>query len=97
MTPTATRTSCCIAATTGSLAVLAPRGAEAPPDIDGVAWEVSRFSEPIELSTAVAEMDALNHRFLYFTDAASGRGCVLYLRYDGHYGLIEPSASGEPR
>jgi hypothetical protein len=37
-------------------------------------------------------MDALDHRFLYFTDAETGRGCVLYLRYDGHYGLIEPAA-----
>jgi hypothetical protein len=36
-------------------------------------------------------MDELNHRFLLFVDAATGRGAVLYLRYDGHYGLIEPA------
>ena len=41
------------------------------------------------MKDAVAEMNVLNHRFMYFTDAASGRGTVIYMRYDGHYGLIE--------
>jgi hypothetical protein len=39
-------------------------------------------------------MDVLNHRFLYFVDAADGRGKVLYLRHDGDYGLVEPSPGG---
>jgi hypothetical protein len=39
----------------------------------------------------VAEMNVLNHRFMYFTNAASDRGNVIYMRYDGHYGLIEPA------
>jgi ribosome-associated translation inhibitor RaiA len=51
--------------------------------------EPSRYSEPLTLNDAVSQMDELNHRFLFFTDAATGRGAVLYLRYDGHYGLIE--------
>jgi ribosome-associated translation inhibitor RaiA len=75
----------------GRLAVLEPHDAPAMAAEEGVVREVSRFSAPIELSTAVGEMDALNHRFLYFTDASSRRGCVLYLRHDGHYGLIEPA------
>jgi ribosomal subunit interface protein len=54
--------------------------------------EPSRYSAPLDLADAISEMDALNHRFLYFTDASTGRGAVLYLRYDGHYGLIEPAA-----
>lgn len=29
--------------------------------------------------------------FVFFADAGSGRGCVLYHRYDGHYGLITPA------
>jgi hypothetical protein len=37
-------------------------------------------------------MDELNHRFLFFVNAQTGRGSVIYLRYDGHYGLIEPSS-----
>jgi hypothetical protein len=28
---------------------------------------------------------------MYLTDAASGRGNVIYMRYDGHYGLIKPA------
>ena len=35
-------------------------------------------------------MNAVGHRFLFFENAATGRGSVLYRRYDGHYGLIEP-------
>lgn len=60
--------------------------------------EQSRYSEPVALDDAISEMDALNHRFLFFTDRATRRGAVLYLRYDGHYGLIEPASSipGEP-
>ncbi|MFF3110932.1 HPF/RaiA family ribosome-associated protein [Kitasatospora sp. NPDC057904] len=30
--------------------------------------------------------------FVFFTDAATGRGNVLYRRYDGHYGLVTPTA-----
>jgi Sigma 54 modulation/S30EA ribosomal protein C terminus len=50
----------------------------------------SRYSAPLNLATARAEMDLLNHRFLYFTDAADGRARVLYLRLDGDYGLVRP-------
>ena len=75
----------------GGLAVIGPPGAAVGAG-DDVAREPSRHSAPLELRAALAEMDALNHRFLYFTDAGTGRGCVLYLRHDGHYGLIEPAA-----
>ncbi|MFG2561811.1 HPF/RaiA family ribosome-associated protein [Streptomyces sp. NPDC048496] len=30
--------------------------------------------------------------FVFFLDSATGRGHVLYHRYDGHYGLITPAA-----
>jgi ribosome-associated translation inhibitor RaiA len=75
----------------GRLAVIGPPGTPAPASPNGPVREVSRYSEPLALATAVSEMDALDHRFLYFTDATTGRGCVLYLRNDGHYGLIEPA------
>ena len=35
----------------------------------------------------------VSHRFVYFIDAADGRGKVLYLRHDGDYGLMEPDGS----
>ena len=28
--------------------------------------------------------------FVFYLDGATGRGAVVYRRYDGHYGLIEP-------
>jgi ribosome-associated translation inhibitor RaiA len=74
----------------GRLGLIAPAGIEAD-KLSGPVVERSRLSEPIELSTAKAEMDALNHRFLFFVNAETGRGNVIYLRQDGHYGLIEPS------
>jgi Sigma 54 modulation/S30EA ribosomal protein C terminus len=37
-------------------------------------------------------LEASGQPFLFFVDAETGRGNVLYHRYDGHYGLIVPSA-----
>lgn len=75
----------------GRLGLIGPRGAEPPRYAEGPVRETSRVSEPIDLATAVAEMNELDHRFLFFVDAASGWGTVIYLRYDGHYGLIQPA------
>ncbi len=60
------------------------------PDEDGIVREDSRGPEPRRLEDVVAEMNELNHRFVYFVDEDSGRARVIYLRFDGHYGLIEP-------
>lgn len=73
----------------GLLALIEPRWA-ASVDDHGPVREPSRFSSPIDLETAVAEMNVVNHRFLFFENADTGRGNVIYRRYDGHYGLIEP-------
>jgi ribosome-associated translation inhibitor RaiA len=59
-------------------------------DADGIVRETSRGPDPRDLDSVIAEMGELDHRFLYFIDEESGRGHVIYLRYDGHYGLIEP-------
>ncbi|REK11857.1 MAG: HPF/RaiA family ribosome-associated protein [Actinobacteria bacterium] len=58
-------------------------------------------SLPIEMNTAPApewtvsearaDLDASNETFLFFRDASTGRGAAMYRRYDGHYGVIEPS------
>jgi ribosome-associated translation inhibitor RaiA len=76
----------------GRLEVIVPSGVRAPAAAEDVVWTTSRFSEPVDLDTARAEMDALDHRFLFFVNRATGRGNVIYLRYDGHYGVIEPAA-----
>jgi ribosomal subunit interface protein len=74
----------------GKLGLIKPPSAK-PADGRGPIHKPSRVSAPIELEAAIAEMDALEHRFLFFEDRASGRGNVIYRRYDGHYGLIEPA------
>jgi len=78
----------------GRLGVIGPSGIGWSGESAGIVHEESRMSGPTELEDAVAEMNVLNHRFMYFTDAAGGRGNVIYMRYDGHYGLIE--ARGTP-
>lgn len=39
-------------------------------------------------SEAVARLDLSGEPFVFYLDSESRRGSVLYLRYDGHYGLI---------
>jgi ribosomal subunit interface protein len=73
----------------GLLAVIEPPSAR-PSDDTGPVVERNRFSAPIGLDTAVHEMNAVGHRFLFFENSGTGRGNVIYRRYDGHYGLIEP-------
>jgi ribosomal subunit interface protein len=75
----------------GRLGVIGPAGIGWSGESDGIVHEESRISGPTRLEDAVAEMNVLNHRFMYFTDAESGRGNVIYMRYDGHYGLIQPA------
>ncbi len=77
----------------GRLGVIEPAGTARPRALgEAGTSEESRLSEPIALAAAVAEMNELHHRFLYFVNAETGRGNVIYLRYDGHYGLIEPAS-----
>jgi hypothetical protein len=41
----------------------------------------------------VAALDRLVKGPVMRARAVTGRGCVLYLRYDGHYGIIEPDGA----
>lgn len=47
---------------------------------------------PVE--QAIERLDVSGEPFVFFLDAPSGRGNVLYRRYDGHYGLITPADAG---
>jgi ribosome-associated translation inhibitor RaiA len=73
-----------------TIGLLFPPGSVLGDEGDLLDPEPSRYTEPLPMVTARAEMDALNHRFLYFIDAEDERGKVLYLRLDGDYGLVEP-------
>jgi ribosome-associated translation inhibitor RaiA len=65
---------------------------------DGVrvsrAWAADEASTPAEAVADMDVMDALQALEdgalprLFFVDRASGRGAVVYHRYDGHYGLV---------
>lgn len=52
---------------------------------------VSELEPPrIGVEEAKKRLDIGGFPFTFFTDEATGRGNVLYHRYDGHYGLITP-------
>jgi ribosome-associated translation inhibitor RaiA len=40
---------------------------------------------------AMDQLDGTGRPFLFYADPGSGRGHLLYRRYDGHYGLITPA------
>lgn len=48
----------------------------------------------LTLPEAKERLDLTDQPFLFFADPATGRGNVLYHRYDGHYGLITPADAG---
>lgn len=53
---------------------------------------VSELPAPVlTLAEATTRLEALGRPFLFFVEAATGRGNLIYHRYDGHYGLITPA------
>jgi ribosome-associated translation inhibitor RaiA len=53
----------------------------------------------LQQAEAVAMLDLSGQAFVFYRDAGSGRGAVVYHRYDGHYGLLqlEPASIQELR
>jgi ribosome-associated translation inhibitor RaiA len=45
----------------------------------------------LSVDEAVDRLNLSGWPFVFFRDPVSRRGCVLYHRYDGHYGLITPA------
>jgi hypothetical protein len=43
------------------------------------------------MAGAIARLEAAGQPFLFFVNAETGRGNLIYHRYDGHYGLIGPA------
>jgi Sigma 54 modulation/S30EA ribosomal protein C terminus len=46
------------------------------------------------LEDAIERLNVSGERFVFYVDAQTRRGNVLYRRYDGHYGLLELVGSG---
>ncbi|MFF9868917.1 sigma 54 modulation/S30EA ribosomal C-terminal domain-containing protein [Streptomyces sp. NPDC013953] len=71
------------------MASLGPVGRER--EIEGV-MSVSTIPVPTSrVDEAVQRLHLTGLPFVFFHDTATGRGSVLYHRYDGHYGLITPA------
>ncbi|MFH9352832.1 HPF/RaiA family ribosome-associated protein [Kitasatospora sp. NPDC017646] len=45
----------------------------------------------LTVADAVSRLDLSGLPFVFFTNSETGRGNVLYHRYDGHYGVITPA------
>jgi ribosome-associated translation inhibitor RaiA len=45
----------------------------------------------LSVEGATERLNVSGWPFVFFRDAATGRGSVLYHRYDGHYGVIQPA------
>lgn len=57
-----------------------------------VALTISEQLTPrLDIDGAVNRLELAGLPFVFFVNSASGRGCLLYHRYDGHYGLITPA------
>jgi hypothetical protein len=60
-----------------------------PTDTD---FTVSELPAPkLDLPEAETRLEAFGQPFLFFVNAQSGRGNLIYHRYDGDYGLITPA------
>lgn len=71
------------------LAQTQPKPGRLGPLPAGVTLSVRR-APVLTLTEAVARLDWLGQPFVFFVDTDTGRGALLYHRYDGHYGLIAP-------
>jgi hypothetical protein len=45
----------------------------------------------LSITGAINRLEAAGQPFLFFVNAETGRGNLIYHRYDGHYGLIAPA------
>ena len=72
------------------LALAHPRSGRLGPV--GPSITVSKIPVPrLSVPGATAELEATGQLFLFFVNAETGRGNLIYHRYDGHYGLVEPA------
>ncbi|MEX2651364.1 MAG: HPF/RaiA family ribosome-associated protein [Acidimicrobiia bacterium] len=72
------------------LTSLHPTEVEPEPSLVSIA--VSEHPPPrLSVEEAIERLEAIGSPFLFFCNTDTGRGNVVYHRYDGHYGLIAPA------
>lgn len=77
----------------GGLVLQLPEGADPAQALAGAAVPVRVLPAAPTLSLPEAEegLDIAGGRWLFFVDDETGRGHIVYHRFDGHYGLITPA------
>ncbi len=73
------------------LALAHPRPGRLGP-VDRSITVSTRPAPRLPVTEAAARLEATGQPFLFFVNAGTGRGNLIYHRYDGHYGLIEPGS-----
>ncbi|MEX2252299.1 MAG: sigma 54 modulation/S30EA ribosomal C-terminal domain-containing protein [Acidimicrobiia bacterium] len=67
------------------------RSATVDPGPSATRVVVSESPAPVlTIEEAIERLEAIGTRFLFFAEATTHRGHIVYHRYDGHYGLISP-------
>ena len=64
--------------------------ADEPETIPEIIQQKEIILRPITVEEAVMQMELMNKPFLLFNNSSSNELNVIYVRDDGHYGLIEP-------
>ena len=59
-------------------------------DAEFVIRTKSFYFKPMSVEEAILQMNLIGHQFFVFVDQHTEKTCVVYLRKDGDYGLIEP-------
>ncbi|MDR1260489.1 MAG: ribosome-associated translation inhibitor RaiA [Oscillospiraceae bacterium] len=73
---------------------LSQEDAEEQEDLEfNVAKKKKFFVETMEVQEAILQMNLMAHKFYIFADIETNKVNVVYKRYDGAYGLIEPEIS----
>lgn len=78
--------------TPDGLALIQPSEGWAPPPESGIAVSTIRPARMDERE-AIQLLDLGDEPFVFFLDPDSGKGAVVYRRYDGHYGVIQSAVS----
>jgi hypothetical protein len=75
----------------GSLLLTRLHPAELEPRPAGITLTVdARTPATLTVDDAIETLNVGHQPFVFFANATTGRGNVVYRRYDGHYGLITP-------
>lgn len=82
---------CVLATTTAGVSLQAIESADDIPPSDLIDIVHAHGAQALTVTEAIARLSAGLERFLFFENVETERGNVLYLRYDGHYGLITPA------